>query len=146
MTLCGNTANHAPHTFELHKSPLKSELTGCPGITNVPLPDADGSMENPTEFIDRRSQVYGEPVECFTRIAQVWSGILGVEIQPWQVPLCMIGLKSVRTSLAPDYSDNSDDIDGYLDIFRRIIGKDMIEARSVSEYIKQKWPNEKETP
>lgn len=91
------------------------------------------------EVIDQRVQVYGDPTETFIRIAQVWSGILGHEVQPWAVPLCMAGMKFVRTTQAPDYSDNSDDVDGYMDIFRQIIGKDMIQARSVDEYVQKKY-------
>lgn len=87
------------------------------------------------EVIDTRVQVYGDPVVTFVQIAQVWSGILGVEVQPTSVPLCLIGMKLVRTVQAPDYSDNSDDVEGYLDIFRQIVGDDMIHARSVAEYI-----------
>lgn len=91
------------------------------------------------EVIDRRTQVYGDPVETYTRIASVWSGILGVHVNPVDVPLCMAGLKLVRTQAMPDYSDNSDDIDGYVDIARQIVGEDMIHARTVNEFIEQKW-------
>lgn len=94
------------------------------------------------ELIDRRVQVYGNPVETFARIAQVWTGIIGHEIQPWEVPLMMAGMKMVRADVMPDYSDNSDDIDGYLDIFRKIIGPDMIHARTVNEFIEKKWPKD----
>lgn len=92
------------------------------------------------EVIDRRVQVYGNPVQSFADIAMNWSSIVGHEIQPWQVPVMMIGMKSVRMRTSPDYSDHSDDIEGYLDIFRQIIGDDMIIARSVTEYIEKKWP------
>ena len=44
----------------------------------------------------------------------------------------------MRADQTPDYSDNSDDIEGYLDIFRKIVGEDMIHARSVSDYVEQK--------
>ena len=98
------------------------------------------------EIIDRRVQVYGDPVETFARIAQVWSGIIGHEIQPWEVPLMMAGMKMVRADVMPDYSDNSDDIAGYLDIFRKIIGEDMIHARTVNEFIEKKWPAEQPIP
>lgn len=90
------------------------------------------------EVVDARRGVYGEPTESFTRIAQVWSGILGHEVQPWAVPLCMIGFKAVRATYAPDYSDNADDILGYEKIFREIIGPDMVDARSVTEYLAAK--------
>lgn len=92
------------------------------------------------EVIDRRVQVYGDPVDSFARIAQVWSGILGHTVNAVDVPLMMVGLKAVRAQVMPDYSDNSDDIDGYMDIFRTLVGDDMIEARSVNEFIAQKWP------
>lgn len=93
---------------------------------------------NVRELIDQRVALYGEPVECLKRIAKVWSGILGYEVRADQVSLCLIGLKSVRASISPDYSDNSDDIEGYLDIFRKSVGEDMIHARTGAEYWAQK--------
>lgn len=104
--------------------------------------DAPGINEregNTGELIDRRVQVYGEPVECFARIAEVWSGILGHQVKPVEVPLMMIGMKLVRAQVMPDYSDNTDDVEGYLDIARKIVGEDMIHARTVNDFIKQKW-------
>jgi hypothetical protein len=40
----------------------------------------------------------------------------------------------------PDYSDNTDDVEGYLDIARKIVGDDMIQAKTVNDFIAQKWP------
>lgn len=93
---------------------------------------------NVRELIDQRVALYGEPVDGFERIAKVWSGILGHEVRADQVSLCLIGLKAVRASVSPDYSDNSDDIEGYLDIFRKSVGEDMIHARTGAEYWEQK--------
>lgn len=90
------------------------------------------------ELITGRRAVYGDPETTFVRIAQVWTGIIGHEIQPHEVPLMMAGLKAVRTQICPDYSDNSDDIDGYIDIFKLLIGENMIHARSVDEYLRIK--------
>lgn len=100
---------------------------------------ANGQSENVDELIDRRRQVYGDPTETFPRIAQVWSGISGHEISALDVPLMLIGLKAVRTQVTPDYSDNSDDVEGFLAIFRELVGEDMIHARLVSEYIEKKF-------
>lgn len=94
------------------------------------------------EVIDRRVQVYGDPIDGFTRIAEVWSGILGHHVNPVEVPLMMMGMKLVRAQVSPDYSDNIDDVDGYGDIFRKLVGDDMIHARSVNDYIAQKWPEQ----
>lgn len=100
----------------------------------------DYRSDTVTEVIDGREGVYGEPVDGMRRVAAIWSAILGKEctVQPADVPLMLIGMKLVRAHQAPDYSDNSDDIEGYLDIFRKVVGPDMIHARSVTDYLEQK--------
>jgi hypothetical protein len=122
------------------------ELVSCRECEDAYLDDVEGidtsaveRVGNLGEVIDRRVQVYGDPTQTFIRIAQVWSGILGHEVQPVEVPLLMAGMKMVRTQVMPDYSDNSDDIDGYMDIFRQLVGEDMIHARTVNEFIEKKW-------
>jgi hypothetical protein len=90
------------------------------------------------EVIDGRRGVYGEPTNTFPRIAEVWSGIIGHHVNAVDVPLMLMGLKIVRTQVCPDYSDNSDDIEGFLDIFRELVGEDMVHARLVSEYLEIK--------
>lgn len=87
------------------------------------------------EVIEERRAVYGEPIDTFPRVAQIWSGILGHEVNPVDVPLMLIGYKLLRAAVTPDYSDNSDDVEGYLAIFRELVGPDMIKARSVDEYL-----------
>ena len=91
-----------------------------------------------TEVIDGREGVYGDPVEGMRRTAQIWSGILGTEVTPAQVPLMLMGYKLMRASVCPEYSDNTDDLEGYLDITRKVVGVDMIHARTVSEFIEQR--------
>lgn len=90
------------------------------------------------EVVGGRRSVYGNPEDVFPRHAQVWSALLGVPVTPEQVALCMLAYKLVRTADCPDYSDNSDDIEGYLDIFRRVVGDRMVHARTVSEYLEKK--------
>lgn len=94
------------------------------------------------ELIDGRVAAYGDPVEGHVRIASVWSGILGHLIQPAEVPMLMMGMKLVRMQTSPDYSDHIDDIEGYDNIYRSIIGEDMIQARSVDEYLRIKRERE----
>lgn len=96
------------------------------------------------EVIDRRVQVYGDPIAGFAEIATMWSVLFDVEVPAWKVPIAQALMKVVRMKTSPDYSDHSDDIDGYLDIFRKIIGPDMIQARTVNEYIEKKWPAEQQ--
>ena len=101
------------------------------------MPFTQSHRSIPEEVVDGRTSVYGDPTETFSRIAQVWSGILGHTVNPTDVPLCLMGMKIIRTTQAPNYSDNSDDIEGYLDIFRKLVGEDMIHARSVAEYLNE---------
>ena len=90
-------------------------------------------------IVPNRVGVYGSVTDTYPRIAAMMQAVVdGNEIQAWHVPLLQICLKLVRTTEAPDYSDNSDDIEGYLAIFREIIGDDMVHARSVSEYLEKK--------
>jgi uncharacterized protein DUF6378 len=95
------------------------------------------STEIVNEVIDGRRGVYGEPTNTFARMAQMISGLLGFEVHAWQVPLILIITKMVRTNQCPTYSDNSDDIEGYLAIFRELVGDDMVHARSVDEYLEK---------
>ena len=90
------------------------------------------------EIVDSRREVYGAVVPTYIRIAQAWSAILDHEVAAHEVALCMDALKSIRAAQSRDYSDNVDDKDGYMKIFREIIGDDMIEARSVEEYVAEK--------
>lgn len=91
-----------------------------------------------TKIVDNRREVYGAVVPTYIRIAQAWSAILDHEVKAHEVALCMDALKSIRAAQSPDYSDNVDDKDGYMKIFREIIGDDMIEARSVAEYVEKR--------
>ncbi len=95
------------------------------------------------EVVDARRSVYGEPAISFPLVAQVWSGILGTEVRPDQVPLLLIGYKLVRASECPEYSDNIDDVDGYAKIFREVMGDKLIDARSVAEFVEKKAAKEK---
>jgi len=52
-----------------------------------------------------RNESYDNPLRNHTRIAKIWSVILGVEIDATQVALCMAGLKLAR--LAYKYDDDS---------------------------------------
>lgn len=96
------------------------------------------------ELIDERMKVYGDPVVTFPQIAEVWSGYLGFKIEPTDVPMMMILMKSVRARQAPDYSDNTDDVEGYLDIYRKLVDAPhsgfpmgMVHARTVDDYVRQ---------
>ena len=43
-----------------------------------------------------RQAAYGHPLDNLTRAAQIWGVILGCEVTPEQVSLCMVGMKIAR--------------------------------------------------
>ena len=59
-----------------------------------------------------REKAYGHPAQDFARIAGMWSTVLGVQVTPEQVGLCMILVKISRETNLHS-RDNLVDIAGY---------------------------------
>lgn len=60
-----------------------------------------------------RQKAYGHPSKNFEDIARLWSVILGIEVTPAQVGLCMVQVKLAREVFVPK-RDNLVDAIGYL--------------------------------
>lgn len=101
----------------------------------------DKKKETTDELLASRRAIYGDRVKNMERTAMLWSALLGVTIEDWQVPLMMSAYKMLRTFETPDYSDNSDDIDGWKKMFVEVMEANyggIIQARTVEEYQAQK--------
>lgn len=61
-----------------------------------------------------RGANYGHPYDDFSRTAAIWSAILGVQVTPEEVALCMVGLKISREVNKPK-RDNVVDGAGYFE-------------------------------
>lgn len=70
-----------------------------------------------------RDKNYGTPLVNHQRIAAIWSVILGVDITPSQVALCMAGVKIARLVATPDHEDSFIDGAAYFAIAGEIAGK-----------------------
>ena len=70
-----------------------------------------------------RNKAYGPPLINHQRIAQIWSVILGQEITPSQVALCMVGVKLARLAQTPDHMDSFVDGAAYMAIAGEIVDK-----------------------
>ena len=60
-----------------------------------------------------RDSVYGEPLVNHQRIAQLWQVVLGTEISPAEVAICMALVKIARLVQTPDHEDSYIDLVGY---------------------------------
>lgn len=67
-----------------------------------------------------RQSVYAHPFDNFTQTAALWSPILGVEVTPEQVALCMIQVKISRLCNTPDHRDSIVDIAGYAGTYEKV--------------------------
>lgn len=74
-----------------------------------------------------RQADYGHPLDDFSKTAQIWSAILGIDITPEEVALCMVGVKISREVNKPK-RDNIVDAHGYLMTYAMV--QDEIERRS----------------
>ena len=63
-----------------------------------------------------RQKNYGKPLINHQRIATIWSVILGAEITPSQVALCMAGVKIARLVETPNHEDSFIDAAAYIAI------------------------------
>ena len=66
-----------------------------------------------------RGETYGEPLDDFTRTAQLWSVVLDTTVDAEDVALCMILLKLSRELYQPK-RDNRVDIAGYAECLNRV--------------------------
>lgn len=63
-----------------------------------------------------REKNYGTPQENHRRIAAMWSVVLGVEVKPHEVALCMAALKIARLVETPEHVDSYVDGVAYMGI------------------------------
>lgn len=61
---------------------------------------------------DRRD-AYGDVTESFTRLAALWSALLGTPVTAAQVAMCLAALKLSRLANTPDHADSWTDLAGY---------------------------------
>lgn len=70
-------------------------------------------LDDALKAVTERQNEYGPPLETFAMIAERWSMVLGVDVTPAQVALCMIDLKMVRLLRDPGHYDSIVDVAGY---------------------------------
>ena len=78
-------------------------VTGKIAESKIPSISNDLNIETVSVLIEaerlingQRRQDYGGALESFTRIADLWTPVLGMTVTPEQVALCMVQLKVAR--------------------------------------------------
>lgn len=66
-----------------------------------------------SEAVRDRGADYGTIYETHERIAVLWTALLGHEVSPEEVVMCMIAVKMARLAQTPNHLDSWVDIAGY---------------------------------
>lgn len=69
-----------------------------------------------------RNDDYGHPLDDFSKTAKIWSAILGIDVTPEQVALCMVGVKISRQCNRPK-RDNLVDGAGYFATLEMVLAE-----------------------
>ena len=85
-------------------------------IQNKPLNRIDILGQAAELTLGDRNDSYGDPFPNHDNIARIWSVILGRTIEPFEVALCMAGLKIARLSGNPANQDSYVDGAAYMAI------------------------------
>ena len=101
-----------------------AELEFYPGLKDraaEPEPVEVNALRKAERLIygDRNAD-YGHPLDDFQRSATIWGAILGCEVSPEQVGLCMIGVKISR-EVNKHTADNIVDMAGYAGCIDRVV-------------------------
>ena len=77
-------------------------------------------LQHAAAVVRDRRLTYGEPELLFTRVAERWSQVLGVQVTACQVALCLCDLKLARLTVDPRHLDSMVDLAGYAAIVREV--------------------------
>ena len=70
-------------------------------------------LQHAVGVVEHRERIYGPPQELFAHIARRWSLVLGIDVSPAQVAICLIDLKLARLTRDPSHLDSIVDVAGY---------------------------------
>lgn len=89
--------------------------------TTAPHPMHGNVLQTAEALIyGQRADEYGDAFDSFSNIAAGWSVILGVQVPPEAVALCMDWLKTCRLINTPAHRDSIVDKAGYAGCYEKI--------------------------
>lgn len=78
-------------------------------------------LQHANRIFEERRAEYGDARPHFQRVAKRWSMMLGIEITPQQVVLCLLELKLERLHGDPCHGDSIADLAGYAAVLAELI-------------------------
>jgi hypothetical protein len=100
-------------------------------------------LEQAARVVAGRRGEYGQPRDLFERVAVRWTQVLGVQVIPAQVALCLIDPKLVRLAHDPRHRDSLIDLIGYGVLLQELIddasGAEPTAAAEVAEPEGMRW-------
>ncbi|UQT01691.1 hypothetical protein SEA_MORRILL_6 [Microbacterium phage Morrill] len=141
---CFKTEVHKPHNWEAGENDYRClgqgvdpESQKVRAVEEVETAISLGAMPEPPTappVLDGRAAYGNRVVNMAEQADMIRAYLSGREVQAIDVPMILILIKTHRLGKMPDYADNFDDIEGYLQIAREVIGEDMIQAATAREY------------
>lgn len=112
------------------ETPHHTDGTPTPEEACVPLMiGRQHILKSAGDLIDGdRAKDYGDAYVMHARIAAGWSQILGIDVAPHQVALCMSWLKISRLVESPDHADSYVDLVAYGALAGEIRSRDSAKA------------------
>jgi hypothetical protein len=105
--------NHMAARIEIG-DPAEWEDIDHPVVSSMIGSTRDSVLKGAGDLINGdRARDYGDAYSMHKRIAAGWSEILGVEVKPHQVALCMAWLKVSRLVETPGHKDSYVDLVAY---------------------------------
>ena len=74
---------------------------------------AEQLLEHAASIVRDRRRTYGQLRDLLERVAVRWSQVLGMEVTPAQVIVCLVDLKVARLAHDPWHLDSITDLAGY---------------------------------
>lgn len=107
--------------FEASRQRALDDLSQISADLGGYMPKTLKTLDTANELIyGDREKDYGHPKVNLSRIAKMWSALLGIDITPEKVCVLMAALKLSRLIEKPDHFDGRVDVCGYMGLIERL--------------------------
>ena len=80
-------------------------------------------IQSVDKLLEEKAKDYGDPIDYFSQLAQIWGAMLGKTISTNQVVAMYVAAKALRGFNKPDHYDSFLDVKGYGEIGCNLINE-----------------------